>query len=78
MCELVREQASDPLMVIVGGRGCLSQNNPDESGMTDAGPSLPDRIFFLLSERGTIKDCEAERSTPLRSLVVLKVSVGGD
>ena len=78
MRELVREHASDPLMVVVGGRGCLSQNNPDESGLTDAGPSLPDRVFFLVSDLGTIEDCEAEQPAPLLSLRVVNVSVVGD
>ena len=61
MRELVREHASDPLMVIAGGRGFLSQNNPDESDLTDAGSSLPDRNFFLVSELGTIDGCETEQ-----------------
>ena len=65
-------------MVVVGGPDRLSQKMPDESDLTEAGPSLSGRNFFLASLYGTMEDCDTERSAALRSLAVLKVSVLGD
>ena len=53
-------------------------NSPDESDLTDAGPSLPDRIFFLASAQGTIEGRETDLSAALLSLAVLNVSAMGD
>ena len=78
MRELAREHTPDPTLAVVGGRCRPSQKIPVESDFTDAGPSLSDRCFFLVSLRGAMDDWETEQKVPRLSLNTLNVSRVGD